>query len=395
MAKMTHDYLETTGLKPAATEISKAQIAINLVDKTLWTKDANGVVISVGGSGSSATLAPTLSGVTTANENTDVAVTIDNYSSTLTYVVTVSGGTFVRSGATITWTLPEVTVDTLNTISVTAENVGISTVSSATVHSVNVLNIPTIADQALVYDSTSMTEFTSLANTTATTTLDAVAIDTTNIISGHTPNTTSTVDILGDGSCIALYELEGNANDTSGVYNGTATGVTYGVGKFGQAGVFDGSTSNIQTTFDSNTLSAVTYSFWMASTSTSNYSIMGFTGTSDMYIQCLNGTTARVFFRSNLLYTDVLNFFVNDGTFHHYTFTIDSVGLKHYRDSILIGTSGQVISSVTLPFQIGTDGTSYVLGSIDQVRIFNKALTASEVTMVLIWLLVVLVVEVW
>jgi len=53
MAKMTHDYLETTGLKPAATEISKAQIAINLVDKTLWTKDANGTVISVGGGATS------------------------------------------------------------------------------------------------------------------------------------------------------------------------------------------------------------------------------------------------------------------------------------------------------------------------------------------------------
>ncbi len=48
--------------------------------------------------------------------------------------------------------------------------------------------------------------------------------------------TKSTTDIFGDSSGIALYELEGNANDTGGTYNGTATNVSY---------AYDGTPTNV------------------------------------------------------------------------------------------------------------------------------------------------------
>ena len=38
--------------------------------------------------------------------------------------------------------------------------------------------------------------------------------------------TVDTLDILGDGSCIATYQLDGNANDLSGNYSGTPTDVS-------------------------------------------------------------------------------------------------------------------------------------------------------------------------
>jgi len=44
---------------------------------------------------------------------------------------------------------------------------------------------------------------------------------------GETSATASTFDILSDSSAVALYQLEGNANDTGGTYNGTATNVSY------------------------------------------------------------------------------------------------------------------------------------------------------------------------
>ena len=59
---------------------------------------------------------------------------------------------------------------------------------------------------------------------------------------------TNTVDLYNpfpDGGGLALYQLNGDATDVSGNYNGTATNVTYGAGQFGQAGVFNGSTSRI------------------------------------------------------------------------------------------------------------------------------------------------------
>ena len=36
---VSHNHLEATGTKPLASEIDKAEIGINLVDGTLWTKD--------------------------------------------------------------------------------------------------------------------------------------------------------------------------------------------------------------------------------------------------------------------------------------------------------------------------------------------------------------------
>ena len=48
--------------------------------------------------------------------------------------------------------------------------------------------------------------------------------------------TKSTTDIFDDGSGVALYELEGNANDTGGTYNGTATNVSY---------AYDGTPTNV------------------------------------------------------------------------------------------------------------------------------------------------------
>lgn len=43
----------------------------------------------------------------------------------------------------------------------------------------------------------------------------------------YASSTKSTTDIFGDGSGVALYELDEDANDTGGTYNGTATNVNF------------------------------------------------------------------------------------------------------------------------------------------------------------------------
>lgn len=45
---ITHNFIETAGFKPTAGEITKAELAINLVDKTIWTKDNVGAVVKLG-----------------------------------------------------------------------------------------------------------------------------------------------------------------------------------------------------------------------------------------------------------------------------------------------------------------------------------------------------------
>ena len=201
-----------------------------------------------------------------------------------------------------------------------------------------------------------------------------------------TPTSTlDVVDIFGDNSGVALYQLDDNTNDTGGQYDGTPTDITYDTGKFSDGAVFNGSSSKIEnTSLDISSYSAVTFSFWLSTTTTSSGSLMGFSGNNDMAIQTSNGTTCRLYFRSNTNYTDVSNFFVNDGTWHHYAFVIDSNGTNHYKDGSSVTTTSQALSGVTTTFDIGnvTDSggnNSYFNGKIDQVRIFNRTLTDDEI----------------
>lgn len=195
------------------------------------------------------------------------------------------------------------------------------------------------------------------------------------------------LDLFNDNSCIVFYNLDGDVTDLSGNYNGTATNITYDTGKFGQAAVFNGSDSKIEnTSLDINSYKAISFSFWMKTTTTSASAIIGFSGKNDMAIQTFDGRDCNVYFRTNLNYTKIQNFFVNDGTWHHYTFVVNDNGTKHYKDGTLIAITQQTKSDVSTNFNIGNviddqnNGSLYYFnGQIDQVRIFNRFLTSNEI----------------
>ena len=83
-----------------------------------------------------------------------------------------------------------------------------------------------------------------------------------------TLNTPSATDTVADAAYpvtnLAYYKLDSNANDSSGNgYNGTATNVTYGNGRFNEAGNFNGSSSRIL--LPSNLISGTTDSDYSVS----------------------------------------------------------------------------------------------------------------------------------
>jgi len=97
-------------------------------------------------------------------------------------------------------------------------------------------------------------------------------------VAGAAPScTTDTVQIL-DGSpfqSIATYQLDGNADDLTGNYDGTASNVTYATGKFGQAAVFNGSSSGISLgALNQFSNTTVSFSLWFNSTSVSTTAIL-------------------------------------------------------------------------------------------------------------------------
>ena len=91
--------------------------------------------------------------------------------------------------------------------------------------------------------------------------------------------TVSTLDIVDpflDKSGIALYKMDGNAQDAGGLYNGTATSVTYGTGKFGQGVVFNQSNSRV-TAVAPMSSNVYSISFWIHPTSVYNKGIFDVT----------------------------------------------------------------------------------------------------------------------
>ena len=221
------------------------------------------------------------------------------------------------------------------------------------------------------------------------------ALTTTEIttLSNESKATTNTLQILGDTSCVATYKLDGNSTDLSGNYDGTGTNVTYkydgspvsvdfGVeGKSNHGAGFNGSSSVI--TLSSTISSIKTYSFWINPDSSGNATyarrlfgdIGGTSYTNSITFDKPNskvtyfeGTTARS------------SATISNDAWSHIVFTSDGTTLKVYTNGSLSNTyttSGFVSSINEI---CSTSSNRQFKGSIDQVRIFNKAISASEVS---------------
>jgi len=209
--------------------------------------------------------------------------------------------------------------------------------------------------------------------------------------------TTDTVQILGDTSCVAYYKMN-DATDETGSYDGTATNVNFNVaGKFGNAGEFNGSSSKITNTNQVIPNGATSFSFWYnPSGATSVQYIIGsgvataskgisvaYTGSTGTFgVVILKGVTALAAnFSGTTAYsnTDWHNVSVIwDGT-------TTSNAVKIYVNGSLeaegtSNTSSASIGAYTTFGIGGVNGGGYAKGKIDQVRIFDRAITANEVT---------------
>jgi hypothetical protein len=193
--------------------------------------------------------------------------------------------------------------------------------------------------------------------------------------------TVDTLDILGDGSCIATYQLDGNANDLSGNYSGTPVDVSYGVGEFDLAGAFNGSSSYISlgTLFNTNVYS---FSFWVNPTTTTPSALEELISSSSPRLGYFQGTSGQLVIYDGSQYrTDVDNMFVG-GSWVHVCIVANSTTLNIYKNGVNVNTQTITGNNVNNLFisKHPTISLNYFDGSIDQVRIFNKALSSSEVT---------------
>tara|TARA_R100000353_G_scaffold175925_2_gene147794 strand:- start:75 stop:3182 length:3108 start_codon:yes stop_codon:yes gene_type:complete len=207
----------------------------------------------------------------------------------------------------------------------------------------------------------------------------------------------TTHDIFGDSSAVATYLFDGSIVDAGGNYDGTTTSVTFTDGIVGtQAGVFDGSSSKwvagTHLLGAHATASDISVSGWFQVSSTFQYLITdGFAGTGGGYFAVypetngyLQVATGHASNGNNITVTG--SEVVTDGEWHHFVFTKSvSSGTatgKLWVDGNYAGsdttTDSTAYSNETAFGHFAYANTFYAC-TLDQIRIFNRALTDAEV----------------
>jgi len=234
------------------------------------------------------------------------------------------------------------------------------------------------------------------------------ATDVSNLYNNETVSTANTLSFPTGKTAIATYKLDGDGVDISGNYSGvdgsnikydysgTDTNVEYRFGRFGQAAVFNGSSSYISAENPNSGGGARSFSAWIKTTSTGFQSIITNGGAS-------HASGLNMFVFNNKLYstsgngsgenygpTSSVN--VNTGDWVHCALTMSGTAigstLKTYVNGVLDGTHTTTIL-ITDTYDAFRIGGRYINGShvaawfngqIDQVRIFNSELSSANIT---------------
>lgn len=196
----------------------------------------------------------------------------------------------------------------------------------------------------------------------------------------------STTPLSVDGNLISYYPLNGNSNDAKGSNNGVDSNITYTTGKFSNAASFNGTNSRIvpstQTGIPSGS-SPYTFSAWVNVASfASPRTIVGLgnTGTNNHLnvLKIQSSTQVQNYWWGNDLSA-------NTGTlptseWMHVVATFDGTTRRIYLNAIIIAQDTPVGKNTQATnFKIGEFQSEWFSGLIEDLAIFNRALTANEV----------------
>jgi hypothetical protein len=228
------------------------------------------------------------------------------------------------------------------------------------------------------------------------------------LLYSETSATSSTLDYPASTGAIALYELEGDATNTGSstydgaatavawvpLYDGTPTSMTYAApsvsAPFLKAGYFNGSSSKILSSVPKS--SSQSFSFWTKhgtqSNSTATYLGYSNTASNGFFSFCISSGNFSILYWNGSTYArNTSTTSITDNTWHHvvlntvgnvFTIYLDGNTTPVYTTT-LSGFTHATRSDFQISFETPDGAASYFNGSIDQVRIFNKALDAGEI----------------
>lgn len=210
--------------------------------------------------------------------------------------------------------------------------------------------------------------------------------------------------VLPPDDLVSWWPGEGNANDIADANNGTLQGgATFATGRVGQAFSFDGNGDFVQVPDSANLdiTDKITLDAWIKTSGTNDFSgIVGKIGSIDPDTRkgYLLGVNALSKLRCDMVLdrssapcciqgqgTAVSTTSVEGGNWHHVACTYDGAEVKVYVDGVLEATVAYTngIGLNNEPLRIGRDPFSApnrdFNGLIDEVEVFNRALTDDEI----------------
>lgn len=198
---------------------------------------------------------------------------------------------------------------------------------------------------------------------------------------------------------IAYYQAEGNANDSAGGHDGTlVNGAGFGPGEFGQAFKLNGSNQYVSVpdspawAFGNNPF---TISLW-ANFDSIRQDILGQlpnvfvgqdegAGTTNKWVFFYDGNGNLAFHINGpgfVFLTAPTSFVPLVGDWHLYSLTRSGSTYTFYADGVSLGTaiSSLAIPDANAPLTIGqAEGVGFVNGRLDDVRIYDRALSGAEI----------------
>ena len=197
---------------------------------------------------------------------------------------------------------------------------------------------------------------------------------------------------LNDSNATATVTDSGTNVINGACYSGTTTAGYSVPGKFNSAFSFTSAQSSYFTiTADAKIQNTQqSWSLWInSSDSFSSYPLaISAPSFHQFYLQFFpTGAIESGWFNGTYRYLDTTNIpSLQDGNWHHIVSTFDGTNIRIYFDGALSGTSGNL--SATPPLKdattfyvasyVGFSGSKFV-GKIDDIRIYNRALSLSEV----------------
>ena len=182
-----------------------------------------------------------------------------------------------------------------------------------------------------------------------------------------------------DMAGVTAYDRSGSGN------NGTLTnGPTKTIGKIGQGLDFNGTNQYVNANTSLSGGAPYTVSLWVKNKATQNNTDPAFFSNQNAFtlILGMEPATSKLFFAGATFFTGTYASVISNTNWQHFTYVLTGSVISLYINGVYITQSSftsPAVTSIDIGDIMSSHGTYNYKGSIDDVRVYNRALSATEI----------------